>query len=61
MTAMSRQAFGPRRVMFGSDWPVCCVACRYLPWVDTVERLAGKLSVFERAQLLGETASKVYR
>jgi len=55
------EAFGPGRVMFGSDWPVCCVAGQYSQWVDTAERLAGKLSVFEQAQLLGETAGKVYR
>jgi predicted TIM-barrel fold metal-dependent hydrolase len=47
--------------MFGSDWPVYCVACQYSQWVDTTERLAGNLSIFERAQLLGETADKVYR
>jgi L-fuconolactonase len=55
------EAFGSSRVMFGSDWPVCRVASDYSRWVNAVERLAGKLSLIERTQILGETASEVYR
>ena len=55
------EAFGSSRVMFGSDWPVCRVACDYSRWVDAVERLTGKLSLAERTQILGGTASEVYR
>ncbi len=54
-------AFGPARVMFGSDWPVCLVACEYVRWYETVRDLASYLSPTEQAQLFGETASRVYQ
>ncbi len=38
------QEFGPSRLMFGSDWPVCLVAIGYAQWVSTVERFCSKLS-----------------
>ena len=54
-------AFGPERVMFGSDWPVCLVACEYTRWYETVLELASYLSPSEQTQLFGETATRVYR
>jgi L-fuconolactonase len=33
------EAFGPDRVLFGSDWPVCLVACDYARWMTTVQEL----------------------
>ena len=32
------EAFGPHRVMFGSDWPVCLLASKYGQWVEIVQR-----------------------
>ena len=55
------EAFGSSRVMFGSDWPVCRLACNYSRWGETVERLTDFLSVVERARLWGGNASRVYR
>lgn len=54
-------AFGPSRVMFGSDWPVCQVAIPYREWVTTVERWAAYLSDSEKAALFGQTAARAYR
>ncbi len=54
------EAFGPKRLMFGSDWPVCLVACGYKHWVKTVEYFAEQLSADEQQQLFGETAIKAY-
>lgn len=54
-------AFGPRRVMFGSDWPVCLVASTFARWFEAVGTLAGELSAAEQARILGETASEAYR
>ena len=51
------ETFGPRRLMFGSDWPVCRVACEYGRWA----RIVAALSPSEQARLLGETAMEVYR
>ena len=53
-------AFGPERLMFGSDWPVCLAACSYGRWVETVGAWTNELSESEAAQMWGETARAVY-
>lgn len=53
-------AFTPARLMFGSDWPVCCVATNYSDWVRTVERFAATLSVAEQEALFHSTAARAY-
>jgi len=54
-------AFGPSRVLFGSDWPVCLVACGYARWMETVQELIAHLSPAEQAAVLGDNARRVYR
>lgn len=54
-------AFGPGRLMFGSDWPVCTLAASYGQVVDAVEELTGGLGAEERAEIFGGTATRVYR
>lgn len=54
-------AFGARRSMFGSDWPVCLVASQYTRWVDVVQQFAERLTLDEREALFGGTAVSVYR
>jgi L-fuconolactonase len=54
------EAFGPSRVMFGSDWPVCLAACPYSRWLATVRELCGGLSAGERESVLGGTARSAY-
>jgi L-fuconolactonase len=55
------EAFGPNRLMFGSDWPVCLVACDYTRWFGIVSRSIGKLSPDEQEMVLGRTATWAYR
>jgi L-fuconolactonase len=55
------QAFGPGRLMAGSDWPVCLLASKYRKWVDTLQALIDRLSVAEQDRVLGGTATEVYR
>jgi len=55
------EAFGPDRLMFGSDWPVCLVAASYAKVVETARQLTASLSEAERRQIFGETAIRVYR
>ncbi|MEU5433390.1 amidohydrolase family protein [Streptomyces sp. NPDC020719] len=55
------EAFGPARLMYGSDWPVCLLASSYGQVLDTARELIGDLSPHERAQVLGGTADRVYR
>jgi L-fuconolactonase len=54
------EAFGPSRVMFGSDWPVCLAASSYSGWLATVRELCSGLSEAERESVLGGTARRAY-
>lgn len=54
-------AFGPDRLMFGSDWPVCLLACEYADWFDLMQAYTAPLSMTERARIWGETAAEAYR
>lgn len=53
-------AFGPDRLMFGSDWPVCTLAATYAEVVDAAQQLTALLSESERAALFAGTATRVY-
>ncbi len=53
-------AFGPERMMFGSDWPVCRVATTYADWVRIVGRFAASLSASEQQALFEKTAVLAY-
>jgi L-fuconolactonase len=54
------EAFGPKRLMFGTDWPVCLVACGYARWAELVRKFAAGLSPDEREWLFGKTAALAY-
>ena len=54
------EAFGPRRLMFGSDWPVCLAACGYARWYELVRGWAAGLSGDEQAEIFGGTACRAY-
>jgi len=54
-------AFGPERVMWGSDWPVCQLRASYDRWRGTAESLTAHLSEKGRAQVFGGTAMRFYR
>ncbi|MEU6673733.1 amidohydrolase family protein [Streptomyces sp. NPDC046925] len=55
------EAFGPDRLMFGSDWPVCTLAATYAEVVDAARELTGSLSESERTSVFAGTATRVYR
>jgi L-fuconolactonase len=52
--------FGPERVMFGSDWPVCELAATYAQVTETAETLTAQLSPAERHEVFEATARRVY-
>lgn len=54
------EAFGPERMMYGSDWPVCRLAAEYGPMKAIVEEHLGALSPDEGAALWGGTAARIY-
>jgi L-fuconolactonase len=53
-------AFGPRRLMFGSDWPVCRLAAGYADAVGIVADLVAPLAAAEQAAIWGTTATGFY-
>lgn len=53
-------AFGPGRLMFGSDWPVCTAAGTYAQVTQLARDLARDLTRDERAHLFDTTATRVY-
>jgi L-fuconolactonase len=55
------QAFGPKRVMFGSDWPVCLLAIKYGQWVALVSEEIAGLSLSEQDRIWSETAVEAYQ
>jgi L-fuconolactonase len=54
------ECFGPKRMMWGSDWPVCELACSYDEWRGTTDSLLVRLSVTEREHVLSGTARATY-
>lgn len=55
------EAFGPERLMFGSDWPVCLVACEYARWFETIREWSAPLTDAERHSLFAGAATTAYR
>jgi L-fuconolactonase len=54
-------AFGPDRVMFGSDWPVSTLAGQYADVYALAEQAVAGLEPAERDAVMGDTAARVYR
>jgi len=54
------EAFGPERVMFGSDWPVSTLGASYPQVVETAMTLTSELTNEEREAVFGGTATKIY-
>jgi L-fuconolactonase len=53
--------FGPGRMLFGSDWPVCLLAASYDRVLVTARELLAGLSLAEREAVLGGSAARIYR
>ncbi len=54
------EAFGPGRLLFGSDWPVCTVASSYSRWISVVNAFLSDLSSNEQESVFGGNAAKFY-
>ena len=54
-------AFGPDRIMFGSDWPVCTLLASYAEVVGAALSLTSELSLSERTAIFSATARRIYR
>ncbi len=58
------ECFGPTRMMWGSNWPVCFApgsGARLTQWIDACATVAGALGAEEQAAILGSNAIQTYR
>ncbi|ULC58048.1 amidohydrolase family protein [Flaviramulus sp. BrNp1-15] len=54
------KTFGSKRLMFGSDWPVCLLAANYNEIVTLVEKYISNLPLNDQAAIMGKNALEFY-
>jgi predicted TIM-barrel fold metal-dependent hydrolase len=52
--------FGPERVMFGGDWPVCTLAATYRQWVEALKSIVADRPRAEQKKLFHDNAVRFY-
>lgn len=55
------EVFGPDRVMFGGDWPVCTLGASYRRWVEALRTIVADRSEADQRKLFHDNATRVYR
>lgn len=55
------EAFGPDRLLFGSDWPVCLVATTYKNWANLVRKNISSFSHDEQEKIMSGNAIRIYQ
>ncbi|MDI2091167.1 amidohydrolase family protein [Commensalibacter oyaizuii] len=55
------EIFGPKRLMFGSDWPVCLCAGTVNQVYDLIEKAITSLSTTEQHAIFGGNATRIYQ
>ncbi|MDQ3248457.1 MAG: amidohydrolase family protein [Chloroflexota bacterium] len=53
-------AFGPDRVIFGGDWPVCLLGASYQAWVNALKTVIADRSESDQRKLLHDNAVRIY-
>jgi predicted TIM-barrel fold metal-dependent hydrolase len=53
--------FGPQRVMFGGDWPVCLRAATLAQWVKALKEIVAARKTAEQRKLFHDNAVRFYR
>jgi L-fuconolactonase len=54
------EAFGPHRLMFGSDWPVCLLAASYQQVKQVIENYVDRNAPKEKDKIFGANAMRFY-
>ena len=54
------EAFGPQRLMIGSDWPVCLASGSYAETTGIARTFIARLTETEQAEVLGGTCARAY-
>jgi L-fuconolactonase len=55
------QAFGHKRIMFGSDWPVCLLSATYEQVWELLESISWKFTEAEKQAVYGSNAIEFYK
>ena len=53
--------FGPDRVVFGGDWPVCTLGARLASWIKALREVVSDRSLADQRKLFHDNAQRVYR
>lgn len=53
-------SFGPDRVMFGSNWPVCTLSAPYEKWVGVLQEVVRDRSDEDNRKLFYRNAARIY-
>lgn len=59
--AHCRDVFGPERIVFGSDWPVCTLVASLREWVTALRQIIAHWPLPEQRKLLRDNAARWYR
>lgn len=59
--SVALEAFGPDRLMFGSDWPVCLLAGSYQHVIQIIELYIKQLKPIDQNKIMGENARNFYK
>lgn len=54
------KVFGPARIMWGSDWPVCRLRAEYDGWLGAARQLTAHLSLPDQKLIYGGAAEQFY-
>jgi len=54
------ETFGPDRVMFAGDWPVCTLRASLRQWIEALNEITSGRSAAERTKLFHDNAVKFY-
>ncbi len=54
------EVFGPDRIMFGGDWPVCTQAATYKQWVEALKQIVADRPEAEQRKLFHDNAANFY-
>ena len=52
--------FGPDRVMFAGDWPVCTLRATYRQWMEALRGITSKRSAADNRKLFHDNAVRIY-
>ena len=53
-------AFGPDRVVFGGDWPVCLLGATYRQWLESLRAIVSERPEADRQKLFADNAVRIY-